>query len=273
MMRYGEWRKSLSCLLLSISLAAGCDTREFLSDDLAMAREASMERDWPVAERLLERYLRTEQNPQKRWEAWELMLKALNADRPEPRASLECLEAMLVEYDNDEGKVALILTQMGKYNEQLRRYDRAANAWSAYLDLGDITSKERVEGYRRLAAMQFSQRHFEAGESTLQECLALPLSDHDKIYCMLDLADENMTRERWREVADLCEQIMDAEPDDAVRGMAGYLRGDALEQMGQREDALRQFEDARDSYPNPAVMDNRINHLKKAVGKSGQERQ
>lgn len=266
----GRLRKCL-CLALMILLCS-CEDANFLLDDLMGARDASLERNWPLAERLLERYLRAEQNPQKRWEAWELLLNALNADRPEPRASLECLEAMLVEYEDDEEKEAQILARMGKYNAQLRRYNRAADAWSAYLDLGDITKEERVAGYRHLAEMQFNQRHFDAGESTLQECLALPLPDHDKIYCMLDLADANMMRERWREVADLCEQILDANPDDAVLGAAGYLRGDALEQMGRLNEALRQFEEARNSYPNPPVIDNRIYYLKKIIRKNGQEK-
>lgn len=257
-----------SCvIILFLPSLGGCDGSAMLADDLTLAREAYTERNWPAAERLLERYLRNEQNPEKRWQAWELMLKALNASSQEPRASLECLEAMLVEYENDDQRLAVILAQMGKYNKVLRYYDKAANDWSAYVDLAGITDAERVEGYRNLAEMQFGQRHFEAGEEALQQCLALPVPDHDKLYCMLDLADANLARERWQEVADLCQQILDSEPDDKVFGMAGYLRGDALEQMGRHREALRQFELARDSYPNPAVMDNRIANLKKVSGK------
>ena len=135
------------------------------------------------------------------------------------------------------------------------------------MDLGELGDNERVEGYRKLAAMQFGQRHFEAGEETLQQCLGLPLPDHDKIRCMLDLADENMARERWQEVADLCQQIFDSDPDAEVVGIAGYLRGDALEQMGNREEALAQFEAVRDIYPNPDVIDNRVRHLQKNIEK------
>lgn len=257
----------LALVFVTLPFLYSCDNTPFVADDLVTAREACADRNWPLAERLLERYLRKEQNPDKRWDAWELLLTAINASSPEPRASLECLEAMLVEYENDYGRLAPILMRMGKYNKALRHYDRGADAWSAYVELPNLEDSARVEGYRNLAEMQFGQRHFEAGEETLQQCLGLPLPDHDKIYCMLDLAHENMARERWQEVADLCQQILDSEPDDKVIGMAGYLRGDALEQLGHTEEALRQFELARDSYPNPAVMDNRIAHLKKNSGK------
>lgn len=246
-------------------LLSGCDKPAILEDDLAMAREAYAEGNIPLTERLVERYLRSGREPEKRWEAWDLLLKAINADRPQPRASLECLEAMLADYAEDDGKLAVILPQMGKYGAMLRHYDRAADAWSAYLELDGLDDAARVEGFRRLAAMQFGQRHFEAGEETLQQCLALPIPDHDKIHCMLDLADENAARERWRESADLCEQIFDAEPDGEARGRAGYLLADALERMGRLEEALAWFEKARDNYPNPLVMDNRIEYLKKNI--------
>lgn len=259
----------ISCLflfLLFFSLFA-CTLEELSGDDLEAANKAYVERNLPLTERLLERYLREEKNADKRWEAWTLLLQTVNANNQEARVSLEFLNTMLDEYENDQSRLPFILSQMGKFNELLRHYAQAADAWSAYVDLGDLEDAERVEGYRRLAAMQFGQRHFEAGEETLQQCLALPLEDHDKILCMLDLADENMARERWQEVADLCQQIFDSDPTPAVYGLAGYLRGDALEQMGNKKEALEQFEAVRDSYPNPAVIDNRVRYLQKNSGK------
>lgn len=264
MMTIRLWFRNFLLLLALVFLICGCqDDAIFGDNDLVMAKKAYGERNLPLAERLLERYLREEQNSELRWEAWNLLLNAMNANNQEARASLECLEAMLVEYEQDDVKLAEILAKMGKFNEDLHHYDRAANAWSAYAGLGGLDDSERMEGLRRLAAVEFSQRHFDAGEECLQQCLALPLPERDKAWCMLDLADVNMARERWQEVADLCQQILDAQPDRQIAGMAGYLRGDALEQMGQYKQALRQFEEARDYYPNPAVMDNRIANLKK----------
>ena len=251
---------------------AGCDRAQILADDLADARAAVAERDWPLAERLLERYLREEKPADRygagaegRWEAWQLLLQVLNSASPESRASLEVLAAMRAEYEDDDMRMADILERMGLACESLRRYGQAAEAWSAYTGLAGIGGARRVEGFRHLAAMQFSQRRFEAGEESLAQCLALPLPDHDKVRCMLDLADQNMARERWQEVADLCQQILDSGPDTEVRGLAGYLLADALEQLGRPAEALRQFEQARDAYPNPAVMDNRIAHLRKTL--------
>ena len=48
-------------LILTLALGAqlaACDQAQILADDLGDARAAVAERNWPLAERLLERYLR-----------------------------------------------------------------------------------------------------------------------------------------------------------------------------------------------------------------------
>lgn len=260
------WRiVALCCSLALACLAGACGQGSLIGDDLEAARTAVGKRDWPLAERLLERYLREEHNSDKRWEAWQQLLTVINSSSVEPRASLEYLEAMLEEFADDDARNKVILKRMGELTENLRHYERAADAWSAYIGLAGLTAGETVEAYRHLAGTQFSLRRFEAGEEALQQCLALPLPDHDKIMCMYDLADQNMARERWQEVADLSQQILDSEPDKELRGLAGYLLADALEQLGHKKEALKQFELARDEYPNPAVIDNRIAHLRKKL--------
>lgn len=259
------------CVVCCLCFAlAGCDGTALKGDDLSQAQEAVSQRQWSLAERLLERYLREAQDSQdadSRWEAWQQLLVVVNAAGQEPRASLEYLETMLEEYMDDDARSAVILQRMAEVNEGLHRYERAVDVWNAYIGLGGLSAQQVLEGYRRLAAMQFSLRRFDAGEDTLQLCLALPLPDHDKIMCMYDLADQNMARERWQDVADLSQQMLDSDPDQNVRGMAGYLMADALEQLGRSSEALKQFELARDAYPNPSVIDNRIAHLRKKLKK------
>lgn len=259
------------CLLWCLCFwLVGCDGPALKGDDLSQAREAVSQRQWSLAERLLERYLRESQDSQdadSRWEAWQQLLVVVNAAGQEPRASLEYLETMQEEYLDDDARSALILKRMAEVYEGLHRYGRAVDMWSAYIGLGGLSPQQVLEGHRRLAAMQFSLRLFDAGEDTLQQCLALPLPDHDKIMCMYDLADQNMARERWQEVSGLSQQILDSDPDQNVRGLAGYLLADALEQLGKNGEALKQFELARDAYPNPSVIDNRIAHLRKKLKK------
>lgn len=255
---------ALLCLVPNVLL--GCErTSVTVDDDVVLARTAVAQRDWPLAERLLRRSLRTEQDADRRWEVWNMLLASVNAEDEEPRASLEYLEVMLEEFSENEARTKVILERMGRCTERLRRFSRAADIWSSYIGLAGLESVEIVAGYRHLAEAHFSRRQFETGEEVLLQCLSLSLSDHDKILCMYDIADQNMARQRWQEVAGISQQILDSNPDGKMKGLASYLLADALEQLGRGKEALEQFEQARADYPNPAVIDNRIAFLRKKI--------
>lgn len=107
-----------SCLLLAAPgslgrLATGCEQDALLTDDLGAARAAMAERNWPLAERLLERYLREERNPDQRWEAWQQLLSVVNSANPEARATLEYLEVMLAEFADDDAAPRLCWNAWG----------------------------------------------------------------------------------------------------------------------------------------------------------------
>jgi tetratricopeptide (TPR) repeat protein len=164
---------ALAVVLLCLAWIAGCN-RDLTGDDLTEARAAVARQDWSLAERLLERFLREEQDPDQRWEAWRQLLTVVNAAGQEPRASLELLETMLEEYMDNDARAAVILRRMGEVNEVMHRHEAAADAWNAYIGLAGLTPRQSVEGYRRLAGMQFKLRRFDAAEDTLQQCLACP---------------------------------------------------------------------------------------------------
>ena len=255
-----------ACLCLCLMLA-GCDGRAELGDDFAAARQAQAERNWPLAERLLQRFLRTEQDAERRWQAWQALMEVINAETGEARETLEFLEVMRLEFAEDEDKTRSILEQTGQLNERLGRLDRAAEAWSAYLDLGGLGAREMAEAYRHLASVQVRQRRFESAEETLGQCMALPGSEPQVLYCMYDLADMQSGRQNWQAAADLCQQLLESGPDRELRGLASYVWGDALEQLGQLPGAMKQFEAAREGYPNPLVIEKRIVSLRKKMKK------
>jgi tetratricopeptide (TPR) repeat protein len=257
---------ALILLCLVVCALFGCERVSItVDDDVTLARAAVAARDWPLAERLLRRSLLMEQDPDRRWEVWNMLLASVNAEGEEPRASLEYLEVMLEEFSGNEARTKTILERMGRCAEMLRRFPKAADIWSSYIGLAGLEPEEMVTGHRRLAQAHFSRRLFEAGEEVLHQCLSLPLSDHDKILCMYDIADQNMARQRWQDVAGISQQILDSKPDEKLRGLASYLLADALEQLGRGKEALEQFEQARADYPNPAVIDNRIAYLRKKI--------
>lgn len=259
-------RAVLAGVLCCATLLCACRAPVEDGDDLQAARTAMAERQWSRAERLLGRYLREERKPEQRWQAWIALLTVLEAGG-DTRTSLDYLDAMLEEFADDDARSREILFRIGRLNERLRRYARAADAWNAYLNVPGLKPGESLYGYRRLGAMLFHLRRFEAAEEALQQCLALPLADEEKSMCTYDLADQYLARGSWNEAADLARQIVDDEPQGELRALAGFVLADALEQLGRNGEALAQFEAIRDSYPNPGVIDNRIAYLKKRVKK------
>jgi tetratricopeptide (TPR) repeat protein len=253
-------------ICLTLCFFTGCGQQGIAAeDDLIQSRAAINIRDWPLAERLLRRTLKMEHDPDRRWEAWSMLLTSVNAEGDEPLVSLEYLEVMLEEFSENEARTMEILERMGRCAEMLRRFARAADIWSSYIGLAGLEPDKLVAGYRHLAQAHFSRRLFDAGEEVLQQCLSLALSDHDKIMCMYDIADQNMARQRWQDVAGISQQILDSNPNEELRGLVSFLLADALEQLGQHKEALGQFELARGEYPNPAVIDNRIAYLRKRL--------
>ena len=249
-------------VLLCCCLLVACE-RTPLGDDYSEARSAAAAHEWTRAERLLERFLRESEDPDKRWEAWQLLLTVANATGVTSRVQLEYLDTMLEEFADSDARCKDILRRMGQLVERQRRYERAVDVWSAYLDLEGLSAQDSVEGYRHLAAVNFRLHRYEAAEDALQQCLGLPADDKDKLPCMYDLADQGAARERWQEAADLSQQILDSHPDDELRGLTLFLLGDALEQLGRVDEALTYFEQAREIYPNPDVVENRVAYLKK----------
>lgn len=258
----------LLCCGLLLCLLCGCQGSGGVADDFAAARKAQAERNWGQAERLLQRFLRYEQEDQdRRWEAWQALIEVVNADTREERDTLEYLEVMLVEFADDDARTRSILEQMGQLNERLGRYGKAADAWSTYLDLGGLSAAQMAAAYRHLAAVQVRQRHFEGAEETLGQCLALPLSENGVQFCMFDLADMQAAQQNWDAAANLARQLLETSPGKELQGQTAFLLGDALEQLGRLPEAMTYFEQAKESYPNPLVVENRIVVLRKKMKK------
>lgn len=265
----GTWPAAvlLGLMLSSVALGPGCDRLPVVGNDLDEARAAIQARNWTLAERLLERYLRTQQDADLRWEAWQRLLEVAGSAGADMRTALDFLEAMLMEYSGDEARAKQILQRMGELNENMRRYDRAAEVWSTYIDLGGLTDAEMVKGHRSLAQIHARAGRFETAEDVLQNCLAASTADAGKAQCLYDLADMHASLEHWKEASDLALQIMDMEVDEKLKALAAFLLGDAFEQQKKPEEALVFFEHARANYPNEMVVDNRISHLKKRLKK------
>ena len=247
------------CLLLC---GAACDRVPLQGNDLDEAKAAISQRDWPRAERLLERYLRTDEAAQPRWDAWMRLVDIYSRVNLDQNSALGQLEAMLQEFQWDEEKKKLILARLGELHENLGHTSQAVAVWGRYADLHNLTDQEAASVQRVLGNLHFRQRRFDLAEEALQTCQALPVEESFRAWCLYDLALANMARDDLDDARDQAIQVLSMQVDDQLRGLAGFLLADVLEQQGLRAEALTRFESVRGLYPNELVIDNRIAYLK-----------
>ena len=273
------YRRIALCLCLGLlsGLAAGCEEREVktaigklartvsvnLIDDLEEARTALNEREWDVAARHLERFLRTAKEPDERWEAWNSLIDATERATQDRRWISGHLEAMLVEFGNDPERMRKILYRMGENQETSFQYERAVQTWIHLGALPGMSPEERLKIHLRLAFLQMRLNRLHGAEDTLHECLALPLPDKDKGDCLYALAGISMLRDDLDDVANIVARLLairDIAPE--LRGKAVFLLADIYEQQQQVAKALQLFSSIRETYPNPPAVDVRIEQLK-----------
>ena len=250
------------CLLVLFAFSAACDRVSLTMNDLDEAKAAIGQRDWPRAERLLERYLRTEEAPQQRWEAWTRLVDIYSRINLDPNGAVGQLEAMRQEFSRDAAKKKQILARLGELYESLGQTGQAVAAWARYAELGDLTNQEAASVQRTLGNLHFRQRRFDLAEEALRTCQALPVEETFRAWCLYDLALANMARDELEDAHDQAIQVLSMQVDDQLRGLAGFLLADVLEQQGLRAEALNRFESVRGLYPNIMVIDNRIAYLK-----------
>ena len=252
-------------LFLSLFMLAACDRVPVVASDLEGARLAMQQRDWPLAERLLERYLRGEENAQQRWEAWMRLVEIYSRINLEPDHALISLENMLQEFEADEEKSKLILLRLAEIYESRNQSSQALAAWERYAGLDGLSDQEAANAQRKLGSLHFRQGRFELAEDALQVCLALPVDEAFRAWCLYDLALADMAREMLDDALDQATRVLSMKADDELRGLAGFLLADVLEQQGKLPEALTRFEAVRSLYPNSLVVDNRIVFLKKKL--------
>ena len=255
------------CIMI-IVCGAACDRVPLNMNDLDEAKAAISQRDWPRAERLLERHLRTEENPQQRWEAWMRLVDIYSRINLDQAGALGQLETMLQEFTRDAAKKKLILARLGELHESLGHSGQAVAAWARYAELDNLTDQEAASVQRKLGNLHFRQRRFDLAEDALQTCQALPVEEAFRAWCLYDLALANIARDELDDARDQAIQVLSMKVDDQLRGLAGFLLADVFEQQGLRADALNRFESVRGLYPNEMVIDNRIAYLKKKLQSS-----
>ena len=252
----------LPYLVFALCLLCACERPSYDTDDLAAAQEAAEQRDWTQVARLLQRYLREENDPQKRWTAWNLLVSA-SQHMGEDAWAIDYLENMLQEYGDDGAYTAAVLRRLGAGYEKIRQWDKASEAWLRLLDVTELSPNETALLYRRMGLYHQQAQNFALAEDMFEMCADHAATPALLSECRYLLADAYATDGRLDEAARHVDEVL-AVPETApdVRGRALLLKGDIYEQQERRVEAARAFAEALPLHPNPAVVQSRIDYLK-----------
>lgn len=253
-------------LVLCVALS-GCDWLSgvmpgVLESDLQQAHTAMRDGQWSRAQRFLERYLSSEDDPDLRWNAWNTLLDVTARSDPAGNWTADYLETMLLEYDDAPDRSRDILGRMANLNEKRRRLDRAVEALEQLCLIPGIEDDDNAVVHRRMARLYQRQQRFEEAAEALHACLGLAGTEARQAECLYDMADMTSSREDMTEAMTLTRQILalnDADP--VLKARAGFMLADMLEAQGKTAEALKLFQDIKATYPNELVVNYRIQAL------------
>lgn len=247
------------CLLLGLAMTfvvVGYQGSTTVMTDLQAAEEAARQNDWAQASRLLQRYLREEDNAEKRWEAWILMVKS-SGHLEEGGWTVNYLETMLQEYADVPSKLPIIYRGLGQAYEVQREWEKASQAWMKLMDVEELSPDATAKLYRRMGRFSYQAHNFALAEDMLEMCLSLGTEKQVIGECHYYLAESYSAEDKLEESI---AQIEAALPllDESLQGQAYFLKGDVLEQMGKNAESQQAFQAALPLHPNQRAVQSRL---------------
>lgn len=232
---------------LSATLEGMC--REFITIPYADAAAVS---------RACELYLRYNPEGASRYIVWNRLV-SLSAQGGDKSVAVQLLEAMAEEFGDDPAQLKDILLRQVELEEELRRFPDAVESWERLLALPGSNVEEISTWSTRLGRVFFLQRDFSSAEEVLAACAERTLPDIAGISCLLDLGTLYLSQEKLEDAGQTMRRIL-ALPDlpDDLSSRAIFELADIEYQLGRYTEARSLFESIRTTYPNPMVIDMRL---------------
>lgn len=282
----GGFCRLLIAVLVVVALSAGCDRPKAFVGPLDEARSAYAKGHFTEAERFYERYLQTEPAGENRWEAWSRLLDIARGVLTDHERAAALLDSMLLEFGDDPGKAWDLLSAIASNHEAMRRWPEAIDAWKRCIELNAKEPKRLAEAHRRLGLLYRGQREYDAASKSLKQCLKLAEGAELRADCQFDLA-QTLDYEHKRALAQsvdgadgkksydpsanleqiikLLEELLKTQNlESERRAQAMLLLSETYEGMGKKSQAEALLRSLLPLYPNPKVVEIRLQQLAKA---------
>ncbi len=251
--------------VLALLCLLGCGQEHRDTEDIQIARDAYTSGHFTEAERIYERYLQERPKGRYRWEAWSRLLDIARNVLDDREKAATLLDAMVLEYADDSRRSWDLLSQLAEVHEGLRRWDDAIEAWQRCLNLPNLDEAHIPVIHLRLACIYQRLHEYDLAQDALNTCAEKARDPQIKGQCLYVLAQTLGYTERLEDAKQVLRQLVELQGLDSERKALGvFLLADACEQQGQVAEAKRLFTSILNTYPNPKVVQTRLDFLEKS---------
>ncbi len=257
---------ALLILLLAAQLLSGCGQANSAEDEvLNPVRQAYAQGFYMEARQGYERYLQLFPKGEHRLEAWERLLEiALNVEG-DLDGSIAHLEAMILEFGDRPDSTWPLMTQLASLHEQRGNVNKALEIWEKGMELAGGDPERMVTTQMSMARLYRIKREYGAALELLSRCEKEAPDQDTRLRCLYEEAQTYCFMQSWGQAKEVLEVIVDQGdkvPED-IHTLSVFLLADVYEQEMNLDRARELFESIMDTYPNPKVIEIRLNNLGK----------
>ena len=256
----------LLAVLIASALLVGCDAGGSAEDEvLDPVREAYVQGFYMEARLGYERYLQLFPKGEHRLEAWERLLEiALNVEG-DLDGSIAHLEAMILEFGDRPDSTWPLMTQLAGLHEQRGNVNKALEIWEKAMELAAGNAERMMTTELNMARLYRIKREYGAALELLSRCEKTATDPHIRMQCLYEVAQTYSFMQSWGQAKEVLEVIVaagDEAPED-IHTLSVFLLADVYEQEMDLDRARELFESIMDTYPNPKVIEIRLENLGK----------
>ena len=251
-------------MLVFLLLLSSCGGTSGGDQSLEEARRAFASGQYLESEKLYERYLQINPKGDARWESWNRILDITLHVRDEPRKAVALMEAIYLEYGDDESKAWSLLSRLAGLYEDMRQWDKAVDAWQRALGLPNLPPDEVAKVRLRLAGIYRHMRDYDLAQDALTLCAEDTTDPEVRATCLYDLAQIQADLHNTAKAEGLLTEIM-AEPGVSRerKAMAGFGLADLYEAAQELDKAEELLRSIMNDYPNPKAVEVRLRDLRR----------
>jgi len=261
------WRPLVLVGLALLFLGQACTSeppQEKAARQLERARQAWLAGNYTQAEADYQHYLQTFAQGAGRVEAWRRLIDISLIVWGNPAAAVPLLDAARLEVDPDDPALVDLLVTTVDVALQMENTAKALDVLQTLGARTDLSPDQRiwVALHREQA---YAKRHdLPAARQSLEGCRQMDLPPATTAPCSLRLAGLLATSGQPEQAAVIWQSVLQ---DETVapkwRAQAGFALAEAAEAHRDKNTARQLYETIKDWYPNPMVIQRKLDYLAK----------